>query len=179
MRRQTLAALALVPALALGLQACGGDGGGAGSGATAKAASDDQKMREFAKCMRENGVDMPDPKDGRVEIRASAGAGKGAGPENGGKVEAAQKKCRHLMPNGGKPRKPKPEELAQMRAFSKCMRDHGISEFPDPQPDGGVKITNKGGSDMDPESQVFQKAQKACDKLAAPGGGMASTTRVG
>ncbi len=122
MRRQTLGALALVPALAFTLQACGGDGGGAGAGSTAKAASDDAKLREFAQCMRENGVDMPDPKDGRIEIRASAKPGAGGAPKDSGEVEAAQKKCAHLMPNGGKPRKPKPEDLAKMRAFSMHAR---------------------------------------------------------
>lgn len=178
MRRRTLAALALVPALALGAQGCGGGGGGDG---TAKAASDDQKMREFARCMRANGVDMPDPKDGRIEIRASAkpgGAGKKA-PEVDAGLQAAQKKCAHLMPNGGKPPKPKPEELAKMRAFSKCMRDKGVSAFPDPQPDGGMKIKEGKGTEMDPGSPTFKSAQKACAKLSPGGGGLMRTTRGG
>jgi hypothetical protein len=167
MRRQTLGALALVPALAFGLQACGG--GGAGAGGTAKAASDGDKLREFAQCMRENGVDMPDPKDGRVEIRASAKPGAGGAPDDGGAIEAAQKKCAHLMPNGGKPRKPKPEDLAKMRAFSQCMRDHGVSEFPDPKPDGRMLLKAGPGTGIDPESTEFKAAQKACGKLQ-PGG---------
>ncbi|MEV3927248.1 hypothetical protein [Actinomadura coerulea] len=184
MRRRTLAALALAPALALGLQGCGGEG--AGGGGTAKAASDDQKMREFARCMRANGVDMPDPKNGRIEIRASArpgGHGKGGpgkdGPEADGGVQAAQKKCAHLMPNGGKPPKPKPEELAKMRAFAKCMRDHGVGAFPDPEPDGGMKIRAGKGTGLDPESRTFKNAQKACAKLSPGGGGFAATTRGG
>ncbi|GAA4294395.1 hypothetical protein ACFQY7_14450 [Actinomadura luteofluorescens] len=175
MRRRTLAALALVPALAL--QGCGGGGGGG----TAKAASDDQKMREFARCMRANGVDMPDPKDGRIEIRASAGPGgpgKG-GPETDRGLQAAQKKCAHLMPNGGKPPKPKPEELAKMRAFSKCMRDNGIGAFPDPEPSGGIKIQAGKGTGLNPEGQKFKNAQKACAKFSPGGGGFATTTRGG
>ncbi|NKZ07857.1 hypothetical protein [Actinomadura latina] len=183
MRRQTLGALALLPALAFGLQACGGGGGGgAGAGGTAKAAGDDAKLREFAQCMRENGIDMPDPKDGRIEIRASGRPRKpgeaGGGPEESGEVEAAQKKCAHLMPNGGKPRKPKPEELARMRAFSACMRDHGISGFPDPKPDGSMLLKAGPGTGLDPESTEFKAAQKACDKLAPQGKGR-STTRGG
>ncbi|WP_217919877.1 hypothetical protein [Actinomadura sp. BRA 177] len=174
MRRQTLGALALVPALAFTLQACGGDGGGAGAGSTAKAASDDAKLREFAQCMRENGVDMPDPKDGRIEIRASAKPGAGGAPKDSGEVEAAQKKCAHLMPNGGKPRKPKPEDLAKMRAFSKCMRDHGVSEFPDPKPDGTMLLKAGPGTGIDPESTEFKAAQKACGKLQPGGMGLSS-----
>ncbi|MGI5202036.1 hypothetical protein ACQEU6_10705 [Spirillospora sp. CA-108201] len=178
MRRRTLAVLALVPALALGAQGCGGGDGG---DSTAKAASDDQKMRDFAKCMRANGVDMPDPKNGRIEIRASAKpgeAGKG-GPGDDAGVQAAQKKCAHLMPNGGKPPKPKPEELAKMRAFAKCMRDKGVSAFPDPEPDGAMKIRAGKGTGLDPESQTFKSAQKACAKLSPGGGGFMGTTRGG
>lgn len=175
MRRQTLAALALVPGLVLGLQACGAEGGGAGAGGTAKAASDDAKLRRFAQCMRENGVDMPDPKDGKVEMRASAGpGGPGDGPKESTEIDAAQKKCAHLMPNGGKPRKPKPEDLAKMRAFSKCMRDHGIGEFPDPKPDGSMLLKAGPGTGIDPESTEFKAAQKACDGLQPGGMGLSS-----
>ncbi|MGW3772434.1 hypothetical protein [Actinomadura verrucosospora] len=179
MRRRMLAALALAPALAIGAQGCGGGDGGGG---TAKAASDDQKMREFARCMRANGVDMPDPKNGRIEIRASARPGgprKGGGPETDGKIQAAQKKCAHLMPNGGKPPKPKPEELAKMRAFAKCMRDNGVGAFPDPEPDGGIKIQAGKGTGVNPESQKFKNAQKVCAKFSPDGGKGPVTSRGG
>jgi hypothetical protein len=179
MRRQTLAVLALLPALALGVQACGTEGKNAGASSTAKKASDQEKMRKFAQCMRDNGVDMKDPSgDGRVEIHASAGPGKGGPGKTDGKIQAAQKKCAHLMPNGGKPPKPKPEELAKMRAMSKCMRDNGISEFPDPDPDGGIKIQAGKGTGIDPGSQRFKNAQKACSKYS-PDGGKGPSTTVG
>ncbi|KAB2369536.1 hypothetical protein [Actinomadura montaniterrae] len=169
MRRNKLATLALLPALALGLQGCGGgDGGGTGA---SKAASDQAKMRRFAQCMRDNGVDMQDPKDGRVEIRASARPSAGKGPMRADpNVEAAQKKCAHLMPNGGKPQKPSAAELAKMRAYSKCMRDHGITEFPDPNPDGGMQLKAGPGTGIDPQSQTFKDADKACQKYQPDGG---------
>ncbi|TDD32334.1 hypothetical protein E1287_23300 [Actinomadura sp. KC06] len=178
MRRRTFAALALVPALALGLQGCGGEGTGAGSKGTAKAVSDQQKMRDFAKCMRDNGVDMDDPaSDGKVTMRHSEppGNAKGGGPNTNG-IDAAQQKCRHLMPNGGKPDKPKPEEIAKMRAFAKCMRDNGISKFPDPKPDGSMLIKAGKGTGLDPQSQEFKDAQKACAKFQPDGekGGLSS-----
>lgn len=169
MRRNTLAMLALLPALALGLQGCGGgDDGGTGA---SKKASDEAKMRKFAQCMRDNGVDMQDPKDGRVEIRASAKPSAGGGPvRTDPKIEAAQKKCAHLMPNGGKPRRPSAAELAKMRAYSKCMRDHGVTAFPDPKPDGGMQLRVGEGTGIDPQSQTFKNADEACKKYQ-PGGG--------
>lgn len=81
MRRRTFAALALVPALALALPGCGDEGGGAGSGGTAKTVSDQQKMRDYAKCMRDNGIDMDDPTaDGKLTMRHSEPPGKRGGP---------------------------------------------------------------------------------------------------
>ncbi|MEU8803660.1 hypothetical protein [Spirillospora sp. NPDC048819] len=180
MRRRTFAALALVPALALGLQGCGGDGGGSG-GSTAKAASDQEKMRKFAQCMRDNGIDMPDPSgDGRVTVRKSRGPSQGGGgPGEDDEMMAAQKKCRHLMPNGGKPPELKPEEVAKLRAFSKCMRDNGISEYPDPDADGRMLLKAGPGTGIDPESQKFQAAQKACDKHMPGDKGPRFSSKVG
>jgi hypothetical protein len=59
-RRGALIALFLVPALALG--GCGRGGDGTRQAATK---SDNDKLREYAKCMRANGIDMPDPSGSR------------------------------------------------------------------------------------------------------------------
>lgn len=174
MRRKTLAAMVLVPALALGLPACGAKDKKAD--AKASQASDLEKMRAYARCMRANGVDMADP-----ESNGQGGVGikvKGHGPQAqmDKTMKAAEAKCRHLMPNGGKPRKPKPEELAKMRAFAKCMREHGI-DMPDPDPNGGITFRSrkgKGGSNglpnQGPDSPAFKNAQKACNQYAPNGG---------
>ena len=59
-----------------------------------------------------------------------------------------------------------------LRAFSQCMRDNGIAEFPDPGPN---EITLD-GLGIDPSSPQFIAAQEACNHLkpqsdpAAPGG---------
>jgi hypothetical protein len=48
------------------------------------------------------------------------------------------------------------------------MRTHGVPNFPDPSPGGGIQIS--GSSGIDPRSPAFQSAQKTCAKLL-PGGG--------
>jgi hypothetical protein len=59
---------------------------------------------------------------------------------------------------------------AKFEAFAKCMRSHGISDFPDPTsgPDGGVGIILNGGrgSDLDPNNPRFKAAQQGCQSLA-------------
>jgi hypothetical protein len=62
------------------------------------------KMRDaalkWAQCMRQNGVNVPDPKPGGAGIRIEAGKGQGPGP-NDPTFQGADRKCRHLLPGGG------------------------------------------------------------------------------
>ena len=162
MRPQMFAVLAMAPMIAPCLTACGDGGKDPVAKAAASKSSDLDKMRKFAQCMRQNGVDMPDPveKGGRIAMRASAMPG--ANRED--KMKAAQAKCRHLQPNGGKPVKLKPEDLAKMRAMAKCMREHGV-DMPDPEPDGSIKITKGKNSTMNLDSPTFKAADKACRKF--------------
>jgi hypothetical protein len=51
-------------------------------------------------------------------------------------------------------------------AFSKCMRAHGVTNFPDPTGHG----INIGGTGINPRSPTFEAAQTTCFKLL-PGGG--------
>ncbi|WP_410581584.1 hypothetical protein [Amycolatopsis sp. lyj-108] len=169
MRKRPMAALIAGAVLAL-VAGCGGggDGGdkvasissppaaGAGDGKQADNVSDEDKMRNFAKCMREHGIDMPDPQtngDGQGTISIEAGEGR---PDEN-KMKAADEACRKLLPNGGEIKPPTPEELDKMRKEAKCMREHGI-DFADPDPSGkGAAMTMDMG---DPKK--FEEAAKAC-----------------
>jgi hypothetical protein len=48
--------------------------------------------------------------------------------------------------------------------YSQCMRDHGMTWFPDPGPDGGLGVKVPDGTDQN----KLEKAQEAC-KAYAPG----------
>jgi len=61
-----------------------------------------------------------------------------------------------------------------LQAYSECMRDNGLPEFPDPGPDG-LSLT---GTGLDPASEEFQAARDACQDLMpqqSSGSGAAST----
>ncbi len=49
--------------------------------------------------------------------------------------EAAQAKCHKLIPGGGPPSRtnPSPQTLARFLRISRCMRQHGVPQFPDPR----------------------------------------------
>jgi hypothetical protein len=46
--------------------------------------------------------------------------------------------------------------------FAKCMRAHGVTNFPDPGGSGNIELAP--GSGLNPQSPAFQTAQKACNK---------------
>jgi hypothetical protein len=89
---------------------------------------------------------------------------------NGALMQSANKACQHLLP------KSVPMTAAQQRQVTSqalkyvaCMRSHGLPTFPDPVVNAnGVEFQGpKGGPG--PNSQQFQFAMRACQKLL-PGG---------
>jgi hypothetical protein len=50
-------------------------------------------------------------------------------------------------------------------ALSKCMRTHGVSNFPDPTFPAGGGTAIRGGPGVDPQSPAFQHAQAACGRF--------------
>jgi hypothetical protein len=59
---------------------------------------------------------------------------------------------------------------SQAVKFAECMRDNGVSEFPDPDASGGLTIDGVlNGSSLDPNTPVWQNAIAACEDLQPPG----------
>lgn len=56
--------------------------------------------------------------------------------------------------------------------YSQCMREHGVSNFPDADAEGRIRITPLGS--IDPDSAVFREAGDACRDLAPAGWGDAT-----
>jgi hypothetical protein len=176
MTRHPLILAAVAGALALG--ACGSDAGGSSASKDPESKQDKglEGALKFAKCMREHGIDMPDPTvdaDGGIQIRARMRAGQdGARPaQPDPKMEAAQKDCEHFMEGGGGTRDPAKEARMQdaLFAYARCMRAEGI-DMPDPQVDGGrvlFEMGSPGKAGADPESPRFKAADKTCHEHLA------------
>jgi hypothetical protein len=117
----------------------------------------------FAQCMRAHGVaDFPDP-NAQGQTQISGGPNSDLSPNNP-TFQKAQNACQAKMP------KPSPAQQAQALQnalkMSQCMRDHGITDFPDPQSGSGgrisISIHGSPGSDLNPSDPAFQRAQKVC-----------------
>jgi hypothetical protein len=54
--------------------------------------------------------------------------------------------------------------------FAECMRDNGVSEFPDPDASGELTIDGVvNGSSLDPSAPAWENAIAACEDLQPPG----------
>jgi len=151
----TLIALSLTacaPAEDDGVATAGGDGADPSASATL---SDDESALRFAQCMREQGIDMPDPDPDAEGFRVQLPAG--VDPEA---AKAATEACKQYMPGGGTPPKMDPEEIEKVRQYSQCMRDNGIEDFPEPDPETGGMMVDEGA--LDTQSAEFQAAEEAC-----------------
>jgi hypothetical protein len=168
-----------VLAVALTVAACGGGGKANGvaslSGAnkpttttTAGSSHDDrQAALEFARCMRQHGIDMPDPKFNGNGISQEFSARRGGKGPDDPAFKAAQQACQQYLPNGGQPTRPNPQEQQQMLAFARCMRQHGIN-MPDPKPNGGIEVKGGPGT-VNPDSPKFKAAEQACQQYEPKG----------
>lgn len=123
-----LAAVALIIAL---FTACSAGDNKPASGdkkESSKIATFDDWQLAFAKCMRAEGLDVPDPnKDGSMAVTV---------PRDAGGFEKARKKCRTDLgepptPPGQK-KQSKEQVLAEQLKTAKCFRDAGF-DVPDPK----------------------------------------------
>jgi hypothetical protein len=126
-------------------------------------------------CMRSHGVpNFPDPgAGGGIQITP----GSGLNPRTPA-FQAAQKTCFKLLPGGGPP-KPSAAREQTMVKLAQCMRQRGLTGFPDPTifsgggPPSGDSIVVGGyefklGPGLDPQSPAFQQAMTACGGPVRP-----------
>jgi hypothetical protein len=148
MIRHRCTAAALLSTLALaGLTGCGSKGEPPSARATANAQDSQVK---FAQCLRQHGINAPDPQPGsglRIE---------GLDSEKG-KLDAAMEACKQYNPKKDADRN---DPAAHDRAVktAQCLRRHGLN-VPDPQPGQPLEIA------LDERDKAkMQSAQDACRK---------------
>ncbi|WP_329429226.1 hypothetical protein OG339_10175 [Streptosporangium sp. NBC_01495] len=148
------------------LAGCGQTGGakvasaGEPAASATPSASSQADGLKFAQCMRENGVDMPDPEPGGNNVMLR-------GKTDADTLKKASEACRKYNPVGsGKKMMNDPKTQDALLRFARCMRENGV-DMKDPDFSGGaVRI---GGEGMDPESPRTKKAIESCQEHL-PGG---------
>jgi hypothetical protein len=114
----------------------------------------------YAQCVRDNGYpEFPDPIPGQgIMLRRDHGMS-----FNDPRMLAAMGACQDLRPAGMAGGSGDEEETMQVQLeFAQCMRDNGVSDFPDPSPDSGGRMLISPEAGINPFSPTFQAAAQTC-----------------
>ncbi len=178
-----VAAVIATASLALLVAACGGSASATGSGgaSNARRSSSSPSALGYSYCMRSHGVpNFPDPD-------SSGQLPKGDAQRFGissSQLQAARQVCQQLLPNNGGainadsiqqcmmaddcPQALVQQVLNEERNFARCMRSHGVPNWPDPTIDSegrpvfAISISKDG---FDPYSpQIWAKGNE-CSRL--------------
>ncbi len=170
-RARLLAAAALLSGVLVA--GCGGSSTSPMGGAsTASAASAVESGVAFSRCIRSHGVpNFPDPKVSGHTVRMGSPS-----IVQSPAFQSAAHSCQRLLPKGP-PSSGPPSSQAQARMLnvSACMRQHGISGFPDPTTSPPSNSAGNSGvigsgeyylvipKSIDTNSPAFERASAACN----------------
>jgi len=154
-------ALLAIAALAVG---CGQTGDGPGvatanntsGGLEAPAADPGARHQQYLACMRAEGIEVQEDPGGRGGPVLPAGV-----PAE--KVNAALAVCRRYLPDGGEPTKLSAEDIQKMYQYSRCIREQGVPEYPDPDPVTGYPDLSSAGNLKD--HPKLTAAMEACRNI--------------
>jgi hypothetical protein len=163
----TCRALALVgvTGLALAASACGGSTGGSVAQLSTTSGANGPRSRDpqaYSACMRSHGVPtFPDPGGtGQIRLDPRKLAESGIDVDSP-RFKRAARACLRLQPKGAgsTARQPTAAQQQAMLRFARCMRSHGVPNFPDPQPGGALDLAQKVAA---PNSPQFKAAEHIC-----------------
>jgi hypothetical protein len=165
-RKQQLPAVLAVTVVAALLSACGASAPtvARGNGSAVKAV----KAEKFARCMRKNGVSQfPDPPaSGNFTIDEIANGS--SLNINAPAFTQALASCKKLEPTGFTGSKRSPNQQHAALKFARCMREHGVPDFPDPTPNTPLIDTNLIPSANRPGGiTALNRARHRCSAIAA------------
>jgi hypothetical protein len=152
-----------------------------GSNPKSSGKSDQQKFEEaalkHAQCLREHGVHASDPTPGNKGFQIVGKPG-----DDPNRLKRAEGACKHFLDNVPPPKisaKDQAEMADRALAHSRCVRAHGVPDFPDPKIDGDGRMEMKLPAGLGPDNPRLQAAEKACQSTGPqiqgggpkPGGG--------
>jgi hypothetical protein len=123
---------------------------------------------QFADCMRTHGMtNFPDPD--------SSGTYTADGIANDGRVDTSSPAwtraiaaCKSLEPAGFTGTRRSTDQQALAIKFAQCIREHGVPDFPDPEPDGPLVDTNRiPSSNSKAGMDAINAGMKTCGQVYA------------
>jgi hypothetical protein len=122
----------------------------------------------YISCLQTHGVHIPPP-GSAGDVGAGSAAHNASGVnQNSPQFRRAQRACRALLPKGAEPLIITAQQQADYLRAARCMRAHGVPEFPDPVfANGGVHFSQPPGVNI--HSPQVQRAVATCRRLIPQG----------
>lgn len=157
-RRVPLVVLATV---ALACAGCSSEPAGKGPAGNANDARA-QGVR-FAQCMRDHGVrEFPDP-DASGELTIDGIVNGSSLDPSAPAWKQAIGACKDLQPAGFTGHRRSAAEQTSALEFARCIRDHGVEDFPDPTADGPLVDTRRiPSTDRNGGMSILNAAMQTC-----------------
>lgn len=151
--------------LSLVTAGCSGSAGSAGSGqakpGTTSSPEPTQGADEVAyyTCLKGEGLSLETTDSGALRVEKGSG--------NDAAMLTAEKKCVALLPSPSMVPATK-EDMARARKLTACLREHGVKDYPDPDPNGDFPLSNELSYRMKTDPG-YRAARDICDPRP-PGG---------
>jgi hypothetical protein len=171
---KTKSTVLLAAFLAAGLSGCDPGGSSATSSPSATSSAGNQQLlalgQEWVQCLRDKGLTrMPDAElsqEGYLQFPAHNGYN---WKEDLQKHKSIIDECKPIEdrypPNAFRPRQQySAEDLRKLAEFAKCVREHGLPDFPDPNADGQFDLSGTSLANGIPGS-LRDKADQACHTI--------------
>jgi hypothetical protein len=159
-----------VVVLLVGLAGCSAAGGSQAATTTTSGQQDAAAVwQELVACARANGMpNLPDP---QIDSNGQAHFPNGLPKPPESVRRACQSIYDRLPASVREDTKRPPTDIQALLRFARCMRQHGIADFPDPKADGTFPLT--GTSAGRGKTPRIVGAMQACDRLNPdPNGGI-------
>ena len=158
-RSRTLLASGVI--LAAALAGCSAAGGGTNSVSVTSSSTPDDETMAIVNCYRSHGdPSFPDPVydpgDGRWHFAVSPGSA----------PASTQQACQHLFPSSNASPPVPQAQFQQLVRLAECIRQHGVPNWPDPDPDGSFPLPPS----INPKSPAGQAAGNACKRYLPSSG---------
>ncbi|MET0132892.1 MAG: hypothetical protein ABW215_04785 [Kibdelosporangium sp.] len=139
-------------------------GGASSQAATTAAPDNQQRIKQYRECLQAQGVVLLDypTAEGLPQIDKNRTVAD--------KLPAAMAACREFVPSGGDAQRPAQSDIEARQRYAACVREHGIAEYPDPDPQtGDPRISDELGARLknDPRTRA---AMDACDGILVGAG---------
>jgi hypothetical protein len=155
------AAVAVGLGVLLLLAGCSASGGsGAATATTGGQQAAAAVWRELVACARANGMpNLPDP---QIDSNGRAAFPNGTPDPPASVRRACQSIYDRLPPSARGEQGRPPADMQALLRFARCMREHGVADFPDPDAQGNFRAPPGSAG---PKTPRFQGAMQACRQL--------------